>query len=244
LTEGQLWDITDPANPCTLPTQETCHTHIDNPFVEIWHSSALTWDGEVVLFGDEHGGGSAPGCFGSQDPSGNIWFYKNQGPGWPAPLYGRYALPRPQVDEECTLHNFSVLPINDNEAYIGVSSSYRGGTTVFEFTPLKTAPTFDVPLPNVLPDPVPAGLVPPLVGREIGFYDSQSGDGRGGDDAWSSYWYNDFVYVNGGLGARDARGDRGFDIYRLLAERGRPFNARSFHHFDPQTQEVFMTLGG
>jgi hypothetical protein len=244
LTEAQLWDITDPANPCTVV--EACHTHIDNPFVEIWHSAALTWDGEVILFWDEHGGGSGPGCGGEQDTEGNIWFYKNQGPGAPAPLFGRYHIPRPELAEqppgqECTLHLGSVLPINDNEAYIAVSSAYRAGTSVFDFTPLKRRQ----PLPP-LPYPLPEDFdmpVPPLVGREIGYYDSWSGDGRGADDAWTTYWYNNYMYTNGGLG-RDSRGDRGFDVYQLLDENLKPFNARSFHHFNPQTQEVYMTLGG
>jgi hypothetical protein len=234
LTEGQLWDISDPLFPCTIA--ETCHTHIDNAVVEIWHSSAFTWDAEVVLFGDEHGGGSGPGCTGA-DTEGNIWFYKNVPPGTPtAPLFGRYALPRPQVPEECTLHNFSIIPINDNEAYIGVSSAYRGGTSVFEFSNLK---------PTNGPVPVLDPFTAPIVAREIGWYDSKNGDLRGNDDAWSSYWYNDFIYVNGGLNrAPDASQDRGFDIYKLLNDNGKQFTARSFHHFNPQTQENFETLGG
>jgi hypothetical protein len=233
LTEGQLWDISDPLFPCTV--DETCHTHIDNPLVEVWHSSAFTWDSRIVLFGDEHGGGSAPGCGGSDDPTGNIWFYKNDGAGAPAPLVGRYALPRPQPAEECTLHNFSVIPINDNVRYRAVSSSYRGGTTVFDFTELQRPE-------NLVPvlDPLTA----PVVGQEVGFYDSQSGDGRGADDAWSSYWYNNFIYVNGGLGNRDIRGDRGFDIYKLLRRGEQQFTTKSFNHFNPQTQEDFETLGG
>jgi hypothetical protein len=233
LTEGQLWDISNPLFPCT--EVETCHTHIDNALVEIWHSSAFTWDSRIVLFGDEHGGGSAPGCGGTADTSGNIWFYKNNGVGAPAPLVGRYALPRPQVGEECTLHNFSVIPINDNVRYRAVSSAYRGGTTVFDFTELQR-PEFLIP---VL-DPATA----PVVGTEIGFYDSQSGDGRGADDAWSSYWYNNFIYVNGGLGNRDMRGDRGFDVYKLLKDEKHQFTVKSFNHFNPQTQEDFETLGG
>jgi hypothetical protein len=235
LTEGQIWDISNPLFPCTLPTQETCHTHIDNPLVEIWHSSAFTWDSRIVLFGDEHGGGSAPGCGGTNDTSGNIWFYKNNGGGAPAPLVGRYALPRPQLTQECTLHNFSVIPINDNVRYRAVSSAYRGGTTVFDFTPLQQPA-------NLVPvlDPATA----PVVGTEIAFADLQNGDGNGGDDAWSSYWYNNFIYVNGGLGNRDGRGDRGFDVYKLLRDSKQQFTIKSFNHFNPQTQEVFMTLGG
>jgi hypothetical protein len=235
LTEGQLWDISDPLFPCTLPGQEACHTHIDNPLVEIWHSSALTWDANIVIFGDEHGGGSAPGCGGTNDPTGNVWFYKNNGAGAPAPLVGRYTIPRSQVGEECTMHNFSVVPINDNIRYRAVSSTYRGGTTVFDFTHLQRPE-------NLVPvlDPLTA----PVVGTEIGFYDSQSGDGQGGDDAWSSYWYNDFIYVNGGLANRDNRGDRGFDVYKLLRRGTQQFTTKSFHHFNPQTQEDFETLGG
>jgi hypothetical protein len=233
LTEGQLWDISDPLFPCTV--DETCHTHIDNTLVEIWHSSALTWDANIVLFGDEHGGGSGPGCGGTNDPTGNIWFYKNNGAGAPAPLVGRYALPRPQLTEECTLHNFSVIPINDNVRYRAVSSAYRGGTTVFDFTPLQRPE-------NLVPvlDPLTA----PVVAQEVAFSDSQSGDGQGGDDAWSSYWYNNFIYVNGGLGSRDVRGDRGFDVYKLLKDTKHQFTVKSFNHFNPQTQEDFETLGG
>jgi hypothetical protein len=237
LTQGQLWDISDPLFPCTLPTQETCHTHIDNALVEIWHSSAFTWDSEIVLFGDEHGGGSAPGCGGEGDTEGNVWFYKNEGAGAPAPLVGRYTIPREQLTppEECTMHNFSVVPINDNVRYRAVSSAYRGGTTVFDFTQLQNPA-------NLVPvlDPATA----PVAGQEVAFYDSQNGDMRGADDAWSSYWYNNYIYVNGGLANRDARGDRGFDIYKLLKDGKQRFTVRSFHHFNPQTQENFETLGG
>jgi hypothetical protein len=234
LTEGQLWDISDPLFPCTV--DETCHTHIDNTLVEVWHSSAFTWDSRIVLFGDEHGGGSGPGCGGTADPSGNIWFYKNNGAGAPAPLVGRYALPRPQLTEECTLHNFSVIPINDNVRYRAVSSAYRGGTTVFDFTDLQR-PEFLVPIA----DPATA----PVVGQEIAFADLQNGDGNGNDDAWSSYWYNNFIYVNGGLNrAPNQAADRGFDVYKLLKDTKHKFTVKSFNHFNPQTQEDFETLGG
>jgi LVIVD repeat len=246
LTEGQLWDISDPANPCTI--DETCHTHVDNEAVEIWHSSTFTWDARVVLFGDEHGGGLAHGCDSEAEVMGNIWFYKMPPPrvfqqsATPIPsprLYGRYMIPRPQpATEACTLHNFSIVPIKDNERYIGVSSSYEGGTTVFDFTPLQTVET---PLPNLDP------FFAPLVAEEIAFWDAQNTDGAGRDDVWSSYWYNDYIYANGGLGTvrgPQNLGGRGLDIFKLLDERGRHFTARSFQHFNSQTQEDFQALGG
>lgn len=121
----------------------------------------------------EHDGGSAPGCGGTQDPTGNIWFYRSAEPPAPAPLLGRYHIPRQQVGppQECTLHNFNVVPINDNKAYIGVSSAYRGGTTVFDFTPAKGAAA----------RPQNAGPVAPLIGREVGWYDAKVG---GEADTW------------------------------------------------------------
>jgi hypothetical protein len=239
LTEGQLWDISDPLNPCTL--DPSCHTHIDNELIEIWHAAAFTWDAEIVTFEDEHGGGSAPGCNGEEDPTGNIWFYDNVPPGTAtAPLFGRYQIPRNQFvfGEECTIHNYSIIPINDNEAYIGVTASYRGGTSVFEFTELK---------PTNGPIPALDEFTAPIVAEEIAWYDAKDGDGNGFDDTWSSYWYNDFIYVNGGLGRAPnsvTPKDRGFDVYKLLDDRLRQFGARTFHHFNPQTQEVFETLGG
>lgn len=233
ISEGQIWDISDPANPKTYDPQG--HSHVENPSVEIWHSAAFTWDGEVVLFGDEHGGGSAPGCGGEEDPTGNIWFYRSSEPPAPAPLLGRYHIDRQQLGppQECTLHNFNVVPVNDNRAYIGVSSAYRGGTTVFDFTDARTA----TELPqNTL------GPAVPLVGREIGFYDAKVG---GEADTWSTYWFNDYIYANDGLGNRGA-GNRGFDVFKILLpnENGKQLRGRKFQRLNPQTQEVFTVQGG
>jgi hypothetical protein len=240
LSEGQLWDITDPANPCTV--DPSCHTHVDNALVEIWHSAAFTWDARVVLFWDEHGGGMAHGCNGPADTTGNIWFYKNVPPGTPTvPLYGRYQIPRPEpLEEVCTLHMGSIIPVNDNEAYVGVSSAYEGGTTLFDFTPLKTV---DSPLPILDP------LFAPIVAEEIAYWDNEANsDGKGWDDVWASYWYNDYIYASSGLGARQVpprNSNRGLDVYRLLQDDlEHKFTARKFHHFNPQTQENFETLGG
>jgi len=263
LSEGQLWDISDPANPQTFT--EGRHTHIRNPFIDqptapivggLFHTASFTWDGEVVLFTDEWQGGGAHGCDGPQDHRGNTWFYKNVEPGTPvAPLFGRYMIPRAQpANEICTLHNGNVIPTN--EGYFGVSASYEGGTSVFDFTGVQDRPV--VPQPPVAPVP--------LVAEEIAFFDAQGVDGRGRDDTWSSYWYNDFIYVNGGLGGlRTSPTVRGFDVYRLLgmhgrlvegfgepavstaAEANRPnaqqYRARKFHYENPQTQETFQALG-
>ena len=53
--EGQLWDITDPANPDTLHP-----VRIDDPGVNFWHSAEFTWDGQYVVFDDEALGNALP----------------------------------------------------------------------------------------------------------------------------------------------------------------------------------------
>lgn len=242
LTEGQIWDISDPANPRTI--DDAGHSHIRNESFEIWHSAAFTWDGEVVLFGDEHGGGSAPGCGSQLDPTGNVWFYRNVEPPAEPPLLGRYHIPRQQLAppgagqgpfQECSMHNFNVVPVNDNRAYIGVSSAYKGGTTVFDFSAAKHAEPHEGP-----------PFTAPVLGREIGFYDAQV---NGEADTWSSYWYNDYIWANDGLGRPtppQTKDSRGLDVFKFLlpGENGRELRARHFHHLNPQTQEVFTVQGG
>jgi hypothetical protein len=212
LSEGQLWDVSDPANPTTnVPGR---HTHIRNPFITtspappntgLFHTASFTWDGEVVLFTDEWQGGGAHGCDGPQDTRGNVWFYDNVRPGDDAPLRGRFILPRVQPPAEvCTMHNGNV--VTTNRAYIGVSSAYQAGTSVFDFSDV-----FEFP-PIGQPDP---GTPPPTAATEVAFYDAKA-DGNGIDDAWSTYWHNDYIYASSGL-----RGvHRGLDVYKILLERG------------------------
>lgn len=263
LEEGQLWDITEPENPTTL----TAHSHIRNPFITsgvpgtfkgLFHTASFTWDGEIVLFTDEWGGGGAHGCDGPEDTRGNVWFYKNVPPGTPqVPLYGRYILPRPQpAQEACTMHNGNVIPTE--EGYFGVSSAYEAGTTVYDFTGVQDNPEL------FLEHDSPTTPVPPMVGREVAFFDAQGVDGRGRDDVWSSYWYNDRIYANGGLGRPHNPGGRGFDVYKLLTRGGKlldadgnptfgagddpndprvqPYRARKHPYQNPQTQDTFQLL--
>ena len=240
LTEAQVWDISDPANPRTL--DDAGHSHIRNESVELFHSSAFTWDGEVILFGDEHGGGSAPGCGSQIDPTGNMWFYRTVEPPAEPPLLGRYHIPREQLApigvgqgpfQECSIHNFNVVPLN--KRYIGVSAAYKGGTTVFDFSAARHAEPFT--------GPTTAGA--PIIAEEIGFYDAQV---NGEADTWSTYWYNDYIWANDGLGRPtppQTKDGRGLDVFKILLpdENGRQLRARHFHHMNPQTQETFQTVG-
>jgi hypothetical protein len=267
LEEGQLWDITDPENPTTLGA----HSHIRNPFITqpsrgLWHTASFSNDGEVVLFTDEwEGAGVRGGCQGPEDTRGNVWFYKNVPPGTePVPVYGRYMIPRPQPTSElCTLHNGNVITVADeSDGDFGVSSSYQAGSTVFDFTGVQNFP--EIVLPPTLPAPVP-----PLVAREVAFFDAKN-DCRQGppvgpstrciDDTWSTYWYNDFIYASSGREQAGRPGNRGLDVYMLLGRQGRlvdrgtgqptvttaeqarraqQFKGRKVRYMNPQTQDTF-----
>ena len=130
--EGQIWDISDPERPVTVG-------RVHNPDVEFFHSASFTWDGSTVLFGDEAGGGVSPRCRERDaDTVGAIWIYDvasldtRDGDTREQPL-SHFKIPRVQGDAaRCTMHNFNVLPVKDR--YLAVSSSYSGGTTVFDFT--------------------------------------------------------------------------------------------------------------
>jgi hypothetical protein len=264
LEEGQLWDITDPEHPTTLTT----HSHIRNPFITsgvpgtfrgLFHTASFSNDGEIVLFTDEWAGGGGHGCDGPQDTRGNVWFYKNVPPGTqPVPLYGRYILPRPQpANEICSMHNGNVITVSDeSDGDYGVSSAYEGGTSVFDFSRAATFPEI------VLPEPPASPPAPPVVAREVAWFDAKvPPPALSIDDVWSSYWYNNFVYSSSGRDQTGRLGNRGLDVYMLLGMNGRladdqgnpavtaanigdpsvqQFKGRIVRYMNPQTQDTFQ----
>ncbi len=120
MSEGQIWDISDPVHPVTL-------AHVDLGDVSFWHSAAWSSDGSVVAFGDEN---LAPaGC--TDAPLGAIWFYNVDDPAAPQ-LEGRFSLDRYQGSEICSAHMFNVIPGIDRDLL--VSAFYAGGTSVIDFT--------------------------------------------------------------------------------------------------------------
>ncbi len=171
LTEGQIWDISNPAEPVITD-------RIVNPDIEIWHSGSFTWDAEVAIFGDEEGGAAAThGCNNAvlgQAP-GAIWFYDVESPAVPQDSFTQK---RGQLDLICTAHNYNVVPGIDRDVL--VSSFYSAGTGVIDFTR-----PFD-------------GLADTSDPREIGFYDAAAGDGGNPEDAntWSTYFYNGLEVAN------------------------------------------------
>lgn len=132
LSEGQIWDISDPEQPRTI-------ARVHNSNVDIWHSASFTYDGRLALFGDEAGGGGAPRCRASDpDTLGAIWFYDlaaldNMDGSSQESWLGHFKQPRVQGNvANCTMHNFNVLPLTGR--YVAVAASYSGGTSVIDFT--------------------------------------------------------------------------------------------------------------
>ena len=117
LSQGQLWDISNPLAPVVT-------ANIDTADVDIWHSAAFTPDGEYVTFGDEYFG--AP-----KEPYGALWTYEVADP---SVALSHYRIPR---DEPSTYHNFNYVPTADG--YILVSSAYGSGTSVVDLSD-PTAP--------------------------------------------------------------------------------------------------------
>lgn len=125
LSEGQLWDISDPLNP-------TLKWRYDNPVVnpeniDLFHSATFSWDGKVVAFGDESGGGGAARCVDPNDDQGRIWFLDTE----TGEELASYKIPRSVEETRCTMHNFNFIPLRDGRKVL-VSSAYSGGTTVVD----------------------------------------------------------------------------------------------------------------
>jgi hypothetical protein len=177
--------------------------HVDVPNVTIGHSASFTWDGEVIVFGHEPGGGVEAECEAT-DPAfkKSAFFYEADD----GTFLGRWTLPRPQsATENCSIHNYNVVPLKNR--YILVLGNYQAGTWVVNFTNPGNARRIAWSDPP--PAPVPPGT--PLCCDVTG--------------AWSSYWYNNFIY--------ETNIGEGLNIFRLTGERLRP--ARELKRLNPQT---------
>ncbi len=145
------------------------------------HSAAFTNDGSTLIFGHEPGGGTAPRCL----PTGTV-ISTNPNAQYPVQtddmksffffdtergeLQGKWTLPRPQtVTENCTLHNYNVVPTHKRD--ILVHGSYQSGIGVLDFTDRNNP-------------------------KEIGYADPKplNPDALviGGD--WSSHYYNGHIW--------------------------------------------------
>ena len=212
--DGQIWDISDPANPTTTDAHEGQHTHIYSPGggdnFEFVHTSMITPDLKRFVLTDETGGGGTAECDGPATDDGFYYFYDLVKPGAAEPdLISRFTIPRPQTPEICVSHNGNFIPVKGR--YIMPTANYQGGTSVVDWTNGKKP-------------------------REIAFADQV--DAIGAEDAWSSYWYNGRIYSNNGLNRRGATGNRGLDVLEFTNNRYNANRAPAWPYLNPQTVET------
>jgi len=160
-----VWSL-DPADGGSLEDPAILYSR-SVPGVSIGHSASFSWDGEVLVFGHEPGGGGQAQCQATTPEVNRTMFFFEARTGVEL---GRHVLPRPQTaTENCTIHNYNVVP--SNKGRVLVHGSYQSGIGVVDFT-----------------DPANA--------REIASADpaplSETSLVLGGD--WSSYWYDGFIY--------------------------------------------------
>jgi hypothetical protein len=160
-----VWTL-DPAEGGSLTDPKLLYSRAVEG-VTIGHSAGFTWDGEVLIFGHEPGGGGQPRCqTTSSDVDRTIFFFAAR----TGEQVGSFLHPRPQTEfENCTWHNYNVVPTS--KRYLLVSGNYQSGVSVVDFTN-------------------------PAAANEIAFADpaplSSSSLILGGD--WSTYWYNGRIY--------------------------------------------------
>jgi hypothetical protein len=152
----------DPADGGSLETPvQLCSRSVTG--VTIGQSAAFSYDGDVLIFGHEPGGGGQAGARRPAPRSTRRCSSSRPGlaSGW-----GRWVLPRPQTStENCTIHNLNVVPTDKGRVL--VHGSYQSGIGVVDFTDPANA------IEIAYADPKPL---------------SETSLVLGGD--WSTYWYN------------------------------------------------------
>jgi hypothetical protein len=134
----------------------------------IGHSGSFSYDGKVLIFGHEPGGGTQAMCQSSSSTLNKSLFFIDPQTG---DTLGTMLHVRPQGNQEnCTWHNFNVVPTHKGN--IAVTGNYQSGISVLDFTNPAA------PQEIAYADPAPLTPSTPIV--------------TGGD--WSSYWHNGRIY--------------------------------------------------
>jgi hypothetical protein len=202
-----VWTL-DPAEGGSLADPKILYSRMFEG-VTIGHTAAFTWDGEVIVFGHEPGGGGQAQCQETSSEVNRTLFFLDADTG---DTLGTIVHARPQSAlENCTWHNLNVVPLknkNGKPRYVFVSGNYQSGISVVDFSDPAAAHeiAFADPPPLVDPDPP--------VGIELG-----------GD--WATYWYNGRIY--------ESDITRGLTIWRLDDPAVATFVRTS--HLNPQTTE-------
>ena len=135
------------------------------------HSGSFTYDGKVLIFGHEPGGGSQAQCQAGSTLANRTLFFMEPLTG---NQIGSLVHQRNQTStENCTWHNFNVVPTY--KGYAAIVGSYQKGISALDFT--------NPAAPQEIAFADPAPLVHPTNPNSIVL---------GGD--WSTYWYNGTIY--------------------------------------------------
>lgn len=214
--ENVVFDISDPANPQFLysfteprvAALRQTPEHRGN-----WHSASFTWDGEVMIMGWEPGGGGQAECQASDPAETHTAFFFDTDTGR---LLGEWTLPRKQSESEnCTIHNYNVIPLRSGRDVL-VAGHYQAGTWVVDFTnPARPRTIAWADPPSLGPGPFCSQTNPP--GCELG-------------GAWSTYWYNGFIY--------ESDITEGLNIF-LLSDKAKAGEIR-LRYLNPQTQDFSL----
>jgi hypothetical protein len=160
-----VWSL-DPADGGSLTDPQLLYSR-SIPGVTIGHSAAFTWDGEVLIFGHEPGGGSQARCQASSAAVDRTLFFIDPDTG---NTVGTFLHPRPQTaTENCTWHNYNVVPTD--KRYVLVSGNYQSGVSVIDFTNPAN------PTEIAYADPAPLSATQLITGGD-----------------WSTYWYDGRIY--------------------------------------------------
>jgi hypothetical protein len=214
--------VTNPKFLYTIEEDGVCNEP-GNPLCNgNWHSATFTWDGEVIILGWEPGGGLQAECEASDPAAKKSFFFYDADDG---SKLGQWTLPRPQgANENCTLHNYNVVPQRDGRDIL-VSGNYQAGLWVIDFTRPSRAVTV------AWSDPPPAPPVPFPPGPPPFCTD---GGGCPLTGAWSTHWYNDYIY--------ESHIGEGLNIFRLNDKRVK--RAIDLDRLNPQTQEFSIDRRG
>jgi len=100
------------------------------PAVTTGHSGSFTYDGKLLIYGHEPGGGTQSNCEAGNSLLERSLYFLNPEDG---EIKGTFVQPRPQSStENCTWHNFNVVPTY--KGYYAVSGNYEMGISVFDFS--------------------------------------------------------------------------------------------------------------
>jgi hypothetical protein len=171
-----------------------------------WHSATFNNAGTKVVFTDELGGGGAPTCnpdVGQQKGADGIYDIRRGR----LVFQSYFKIPRTQANtENCVAHNGSLIPVKGRD--IMVQAWYQGGISVWDFTNSARP-------------------------REIAWFDRgpYNPDALTIAGAWSTYYYNGYIYSN--------EIQRGFDVFDLRDPRTNKAKRVRMDLFNPQSQPSY-----